>query len=210
MIQRCLFIVLLFLGSQAIAQQLPRENFLKRKAPESFRVLFKTTQGNFIMEVYRRWSPAGADRIYQLVKSGFYNNTYFFRVEHNYVVQFGIADQPELNIFWDSHKLRDEPLLQKHTRGTVAFARDVANSRATQLFINTVNNPTLDTTLRAGVRGFTPVARIIEGMQVIDKLNGEYGRNIVPVQDSIYKYGNLFLDVEYPGLDRIISAKIFR
>lgn len=210
MIRTAFIALFLLFGFTAQAQQVPRESILKRRAPESFRVLFRTTQGNFIMEVYRRWSPAGADRIYQLVRSGFYNDNVFFRVEHNYVVQFGISGDPDLNAFWDPRKLKDEPLLQKHSKGTVAFARDVPNSRSTQLFINVVDNHKLDTTIREGVKGYTPVGRILSGMNVISRLNGEYGREIVPHQDSIYKYGNLFVEVEFPGLDRIISAHIIR
>lgn len=206
---RILLILLLssWLHTQA---QVPNVVLLKRKAPESFQVLFTTTKGNFILEAYRRWSPLGVDRLYQLVISGFYNQNMIYRVESNYVVQFGISDKFELNFFWDTKKIADEPVLQKHKKGIVAFARDVANSRATQLFINMVDNPTLDTTIRSGVKGFSPIGKIIKGMDVVSKFNAQYGKRIAPIQDSIYLYGNVYLQENFPGLDQIISAKIIR
>ncbi len=202
-----LLLAVCLLQSQA---QVPKDALLKTKAPESFQVLFTTTKGYFILEAYRRWSPLGVDRLYQLVLSGFYNNNMIYRVEPNYVVQFGISDKFELNFFWDRKKITDEPVLYQHKKGVVAFARDIANSRATQLFINMVDNPTLDTTIRAGVKGFSPIGKIIKGMEVVAKFNAQYGRRIVPIQDSIYLYGNAYLQENFPGLDYIIAAQIIR
>jgi len=203
------FVLFLFLSFNAGAQA-PNPAILKRKAPESFQVLFKTTKGNFILEAYRRWSPAGADRLYQLVLTGYYNLSSFFRVEPDYVVQFGISNDIEKNVFWLSRKLKDEPALQLHKKSIVAFVRDRSNSRAAQLFINMKDNPVLDTTVRNGVKGYTPVGRIIKGMYVLEMLNAEYGRKPVTVQDSIYMYGNTYIAEHFPRLDMIISAKIIR
>jgi len=205
-----ILLILLLSGCLQAQAQTPTAALLKRKAPESFQVLFATTKGYFILEAYRRWSPHGVDRLYQLVMSGFYNNNMIYRVEPNYVVQFGIADRLDLNFFWDNKKIADEPVLYKHKKGVVAFARDVANSRATQLFINMVDNPTLDTTIRSGVKGFSPIGKIIKGMDVVAQFNPKYGRSIAPIQDSIYLYGNAYLEEHFPGLDRIISARIIR
>lgn len=202
-----IFLLLLMVSVTASAQE-PNISILKRKAPESFQVLFKTTKGEFILEAYRRWSPIGVDRLYQLVITGYYNSTAFFRVEPNYLVQFGIADDIEKNVFWDTKKLKDEPVLQLHKKGIVAFVRGKANSRTTQLFINMKDNPELDTTIREGVKGYTPIGKVIKGMEVLSRLNGKYGKTIAAIQDSIYLYGNTYLDDHFPGLDMIISAKI--
>ncbi len=204
-----IFVLLLF-ASLHTGAQAPAIGILKRRAPESFQVLFNTSRGSFVLEAYRRWSPIGVDRLYQLVLTGYYNTTSFFRVEHNHLIQFGISDDIEMNVFWDTKKLRDEPVLQLHKKGVVAFVRDRANSRATQLFINMKDNPTLDTTVREGVKGYTPIGKIIKGMDVLTQLNGKYGRSIAALQDSIYLYGNAYLAEHYPGLDMIISAKIIR
>jgi peptidyl-prolyl cis-trans isomerase A (cyclophilin A) len=181
---------------------------LTEKNPDRFRVLLHTTKGDIVMEVNRRWSPLGADRIYQLVKSGYYNNNLLFRVEPGFVVQFGISPDYATNRFWDPKKLPDEPMQVLNKKGTVAFARGKARDRATQLFINLADNTKLDTVMRDGVKGYTPVASIISGMEVIDKLNSRYKKQPVLVQDSLYKYGNRWFETHFPGLDRIISARL--
>lgn len=183
---------------------------LTEKSPDRFRVLFHTSKGDVVMEVYRNLSPLGADRIYQLVKSGFYNNNLLFRVEPGFVVQFGISPDYAANRFWDPKKLPDEPMQMLNKKGTVAFARGKARDRATQLFINLADNARLDTVIRDGVKGYTPFAKIITGMDVIGKLNGRYKKQPAFVQDSLYKYGNGWIETRFPGLDRIISATLIR
>lgn len=204
------FFSLLLFATLNVGAQAPNIGILKRKAPESFQVLFKTSRGNFILEAYRRWSPAGADRLYQLVLTGYYDLNAFFRVEPNYVVQFGISDDFEANLFWHQKRLKDEPVLQLHKKGIVAFVRDRANSRATQLFVNMKDNPALDTIVREGVKGYTPVGKIIKGMDVFTQLYSNYGRKPATLQDSIYVRGNAYLAENFPELDIIISARIIR
>ncbi len=202
--------IIFFIINSAINAQVPGISILKQKAPQTFRVLFKTNKGNFVIEVYRNWSPLGADRLYQLVKTGFYNNTMLFRAEQHFVIQFGISNNWRVNRFWDPKKLDDEPIRYKNEKGIISYARGGTNDRTTQLFINTVNNPLLDTVVRAGLKGYTPVARVIKGMDVVAGFNDQYGRSTLAIQDSIYKYGNRYLEIHYPGLDRIISATFIR
>ena len=190
--------------------QAPDISVLKRKAPETFKAEFKTTKGVFVIEAYRKWSPLGVDRLYQLITTGFYNNALFFRVEPDFVVQFGISASYPANRFWDPKKLQDEPLRIKNTKGIISFARGKANDRATQLFISTVDNPKLDTTTRNGVKGYTPVAKLVKGMETVFKLNAKYGKKPAVVQDSLYKYGNPYFEEHFPGLDRIISARVIK
>jgi peptidyl-prolyl cis-trans isomerase A (cyclophilin A) len=204
-----LFVFVLFFSLNA-GSQAPASSILKRKAPESFQVLFTTTKGDFVLEAYRRWSPMGVDRLYQLVITGYYNASSFFRVESGYLVQFGISDDLEKNVFWLGKKLHDEPVLQMHKKGIVAFARKQANSRTTQLFINMKDNPAFDTTIKEGVKGYTPIGKVMKGMDVLERLNGQYGKKVAAMQDSIYIYGNSYLNEFFPGLDMIISAKILR
>lgn len=179
-------------------------------APDTVNVLFTTTQGNFIIQAYRNWAPLAADRFYTLVKQQFYNNNYFFRVEKDYVVQFGIAGQPKEDNKWNRRRLMDEPVRKKHIKSIVAFARSGKNTRTTQLFVNMQDNPKLDTTMREGVHGYPPFGKVIRGMDVLFKLNGKYKKQILPLQDSVYRWGNLYLDKNFPGLDKIISATIIR
>ncbi|MBR2648657.1 MAG: peptidylprolyl isomerase [Sediminibacterium sp.] len=182
----------------------------QQKIPDSCKVLFITTKGEFVIEAYKHWAPIGVERFYQLVKTGYYNNNYFFRVEKDYVVQFGITPDPAKRNNWDRSRLQDEPVREKHVKGMVAFARSGKNSRSAQLFIDINDNTKLDTTMREGVHGYPPIGKVIKGYEVLEALNGQYGRDILPLQDSIYKYGNAYLDKQFPGLDKIIKAIIIK
>ena len=203
----------IFLYSIAFAQPTNNKNTFAHKdlrSPDTLQVLFKTNKGNFIIQSYRSWAPLAADRFYTLVKKGFYTNIYIFRVEKDFVVQFGISDNPKESSFWDKARLNDEPVIQKHKKGMVAFARSGKNSRTTQLFVNMQNNVKLDTTMREGVQGYPPFGKVISGMKVFFQLNDQYAKRILPLQDSIYLYGNQYLVQHFPGLDKIISATIIR
>ena len=198
----------LLVTSQSLFSQTISTAILQLKAPKTFQAIFHTTKGDFIIEVYRDWSPAGADRLYQLITSEFYNNSVVFRVEKKFVTQFGIADNQQVNRFWDAKKLPDEQPVVKNEKGIIAYARGGMNDRTTQLFINMVNNPLLDTVIRNGLKGYTPVAKVIKGMEVVGSFFDQYGRSTLAIQDSVYKYGNRYLEVHFPGLDKITSAKI--
>jgi peptidyl-prolyl cis-trans isomerase A (cyclophilin A) len=207
---RTLWVVLFFLLSNTIQAQAPDISILKVKAPETFRAVFKTTKGDFVIEAYRKWSPLGVDRLYQLITSGFYKNALLFRVEPSLVTQFGISANYNANRFWDPKKLPDEPRLKKNLKGIISFARGEKNDRTTQLFINTANNPQFDNMIKAGVKGYTPVAKVIRGMEVVTKFESGYGIRPAIIQDSLYKYGNFYFEERFPELDKIISAGIIK
>jgi cyclophilin family peptidyl-prolyl cis-trans isomerase len=178
------------------------------EVPDSFVVKFETTKGTFKVKAYREWAPMATDRFYRLVQERFYDNTAFFRVQPDYVVQFGIADNPEENEYWDNHPLPDEPVKVSNLRGTLAYAREGKNSRTTQLFINYKDNFKLDTTNFNGLRGFPPFAKVVQGMEVVEQFYSEYGFTPAEKQDSIYQYGNSYLKRHYPHLDYIEKATI--
>lgn len=182
--------------------------FPTERAPEFFRARFTTTQGSFEVESRREWSPAAVDRLYQLIKTGYYSDVAFFRVIPNFVAQFGINSDSTLYKGWNNIQVADEPVIQSNYRGTIAFARDKPGTRTTQLYINLVDNLRLDTVTFNGVRGFPVVARITSGMIVADALYDGYGADIQDKQDTIAKYGNAFLRKNYSRLDYVISAEI--
>jgi peptidyl-prolyl cis-trans isomerase A (cyclophilin A) len=179
-------------------------------APPIFRALFRTSKGSFEIEVHRNWSPLAADRLYQLILAGYYNNNIIFRVQPGYVVQFGIPAKRSLYHFWYAKKIADEPVLQKNAKGTIGFAREGKNSRATHLFINLADNPKLDTIVRDGVKGYPPFARVTRGMDVVGAFYSGYGRWPAKMQDSLYVHGNRYYEKIFPWQDRIISAEIIR
>lgn len=204
--------VILFMAIHAVlvgmTQTIPDQSTLMARAPSVYKVLFVTTRGEFILEVHRDWSPAGADRVYQLLMTNFYNQNGLFRVQKGYVVQFGISDHQEANSFWDRRIIQDEPVMQSNLRGTVSFARDGINSRTAQLFINLKDNLKLDTVNFNGLHGFPPIGKVVSGMEVIDLLYGGYGFEPAKHQDSIMVKGNSYLRRAWPLLDYIKEAKL--
>jgi cyclophilin family peptidyl-prolyl cis-trans isomerase len=176
---------------------------VSERAPDTFKVKFDCTMGTFVMECYRDWSPNGADRFYTLVKNGFYNESRFFRVVPNFIVQFGLPAVPDTKGTWVTSTFPDDPPKVSNTEGTVVFAKPAkpANARATQLFINLGDNAaSLDQ------QGFTPFGTVIEGMDVVKKINSTYGEQ--PEQSSLRERGNEYLDRGFPGLDGIKSATL--
>ena len=183
---------------------------LKLKAPKTFKAEFITTRGNFTVEVYRSWSPLGADRFYQLIRTGYYNNTVIFRVVKDYLVQFGVSEEKSKNIFWQGKNLKDEPVIGSNTDSTICFSRGAPNTRKTSVFINLRNNLTYDTLSSAGVKGFVPFAKVIIGMDVVKQFFSEYGNNTMKAADSVYFKGNAYLLKRFPGLDLIKEARIIK
>jgi peptidyl-prolyl cis-trans isomerase A (cyclophilin A) len=176
---------------------------LTEQAPGVFKASFDTSQGTFVIEVHREWAPLAADRFYNLVKHGFYDDTRFFRVLDGFMVQFGLNGDPDVQRAWQSANLRDEPVKQSNTRGFVSFTRESApNSRYTMIFINYRDNSYLD------ADGFAPFGQVVSGMDVVDKLYGGYGRQNVPDQRRIVREGNAYLASEYPKLDSIRKAAV--
>lgn len=182
---------------------------LQLQAPETFKAKFITTKGDFTIEVHRSWSPNGADRLYQLLTTKYYDSVMIFRATPKYV-QFGITNNKKLNFFWDRHPIKDEPVLQTNADSVVSFATGGADNRTAQIFINMRSNPKLDTIdIGGSIKGFPPIGKVIEGMDAVRKFNTQYGDEITfKHQDSVYKYGNDYLQKNFPGLDMIIEARI--
>jgi peptidyl-prolyl cis-trans isomerase A (cyclophilin A) len=179
---------------------------LTEKAPDTFKAQFETTKGKFTVEVTRSLSPNGADRFYNLVKSGYFKDLAFFRVIKGFMCQFGIHGEPAVAAKWRSANIQDDPVKGSNTRGTVTFATAGPNTRSTQFFINFADNANLD-----GM-GFSPFGKVTEGMDVVDKINGEYGegapRGRGPDQGRLQREGNAYLKKDFPNLDYIKSATI--
>ena len=177
-------------------------------APEKFRVRLETTQGAIVIECVRAWAPHGADRFYELVTSGYYDNAAIFRIRPKTWAQFGIAGLPALAQAWRTRTIPDDPFREPNLRGTVAFAWAVANGRTTQVFINLRDNrETHDK------EPFVPFGRVIEGMDVADALFDGYGEAAgggirAGKQDPVFQGGNDYLRKNFPRLDYIKTARV--
>jgi peptidyl-prolyl cis-trans isomerase A (cyclophilin A) len=174
----------------------------KEKAPAQFRVKFETTKGAFVAQVTRASAPLGADRFYNLVKMGYYNDVAFFRVKDGFVAQFGIHGDPKVNDKWKSANINDDPTRESNVRGAITFATRGPNTRTTQLFINFGDNSQLDS------QGFAPFAKVVEGMTVVDQLYKGYGDG--PRQDLAQSQGNSYLRAQFLKLDFIKRASVVK
>jgi peptidyl-prolyl cis-trans isomerase A (cyclophilin A) len=179
---------------------------LAAKAPAVYKARFTTTKGTFVVEVHREWAPNGADRFYNLVKAGFYDDTRFFRAIDGFMVQFGLSGDPAINTKWQGASITDDPVKQSNKRGFLTFAMRGPNTRTTQVFINYKDNTNLD------AMSFSPFGQVTQGMDVVDSFYKGYGegapRGEGPDQGRIQAQGNRYLDGQFAKLDALRSATI--
>ena len=180
---------------------------LTEKAPATFQAKFDTSKGAFAIAVHRDWAPTGADRFYNLVKNGFYDDCRFFRVLDGFMAQIGINGTPAVQSSWRNATIQDDPVKESNKRGFVTFAKSSApNSRSTQIFINYKDNTGLDR------QGFAPFGEVTSGIEVVDKLYSGYGEGAPggrgPEQSKIQAEGNAYLMKEFPKLDYVKKATI--
>jgi cyclophilin family peptidyl-prolyl cis-trans isomerase len=206
---------LLVFSASAAAQQAsdvlldPNHSEWATTAPNRFDVVFETSEGQFVLSVTRDWAPRGADRFYNLVRLGYYDDARFHRTVPDFIVQFGLAGNPAVSRAWRDQYIEDDPVVVSNTRGRMAFAFTQPGTRATQVFISTVDLSRLD----AG--GFAPFGEVTEGMDVVDRLYSWYGEESGGGlrggdQSHILADGNAWLDRNYPELSRLVSARIRR
>jgi peptidyl-prolyl cis-trans isomerase A (cyclophilin A) len=206
-----IFLLALLFGPLAPAALAQTSNLgnpaaLSEKAPPVYKARFDTSKGTFVIEVHRDWAPNGADRFYNLVKNGFYDDTRFFRVVSGFMVQFGINGDPKIAAPWREATIQDDPVKQSNKRGYITFATAGPNSRTSQVFINFVDNSSLDR------QGFSPFGQITSGMSVVDALFSDYGEGAPsgrgPDQGRIQREGNAYLKKGFAKLDYIKKATI--
>ena len=184
----------------------PADPAFATQAPDSFRARFATTKGDFVIAVNRAWAPLGADRFYNLVRSGYFDGVRFFRVMPGFMAQFGIHGDTAVTTAWRERRIADDPVRRTNVRGMVTFATAGPGTRTTQIFINYGNNDRLD-----GM-GFAPFGQVVEGMEVVDKLYGEYGEGAPggrgPDQFRLNVEGEKYLARQFPKLDKINKATV--
>lgn len=171
-----------------------------KPAPAKYRVKLDTSQGPVVIEVTREWAPLGADRFYELVQAGFYDEVRFFRVVPKFMVQFGINGDPVTQKKWRDARIKDDPARKSNQRGFVTYAMAGPDTRTSQLFINFADNKFLDD------QGFAPFGEVVEGMAAVDKINAKNGER--PDQGRIQEEGNAYLKSKFPDLDYIRKATV--
>jgi len=169
--------------------------------PEVFRVKFDTSQGDFMVEANRAWAPRGVDRFHELLRMRYFDQGRFFRVVPGFVAQFGVHRDFKVHDVWREFYIVDDPPNQKNLRGTLSYAKSGPNTRATEIFINLADNKALDD------ENFVPFAKVVEGMDVVDRFYAGYGemrpqgKNIDPTR--VEGEANEYLVQRFPRLDFI-------
>jgi cyclophilin family peptidyl-prolyl cis-trans isomerase len=200
MVWRSLLLAVLLCRSSAAASD--------PESPVHYRVRVETTKGVFVMEADRALAPHGADRFYQLVKEGYYDDSRFFRVIAGRFAQFGIAGNPKLSSAWRDEHIAADPEKASNERGAFGFAMVTPDARTTQIFICTN-----DSMKRQDGQGFALFGHVVEGMDVVDKLYSGYGEKAgggmrAGHQARVLEEGNAYLDREFPLLDHFIRATV--
>jgi peptidyl-prolyl cis-trans isomerase A (cyclophilin A) len=207
------FVALAATALSAAAGQTPVRKSLmvpaafKETAPETYNVKFDTSVGEFVVKVTRAWAPNGADRFYNLVKNGFYDEARFFRAVPNFMVQFGLNANPTVSKIWSSARIPPDKVTQSNKKGFITFAMGASpDTRTTQVFINFRNNTSLD-----GM-GFAPFGEVVSGIEVVDKIYTGYGeaspKGSGPPQARVMAEGNAYLIKSFPKMDYIKTATI--
>ncbi len=179
---------------------------LTETAPETYQVRFETSVGPIVVQVNRAWSPNGADRFYNLVKNGYYDDTRFYRVVEGFMAQFGFKGVPAIDQAWRDAKFPDDPFIQSNRRGTITFAHAGTDTRTTQVFFNFKDNTHLDES------GFTPFGEVVEGLDVMDKIYAGYGElppaGNGPDYAEAWVQGNKYLDENFPEMTKVNTATL--
>jgi peptidyl-prolyl cis-trans isomerase A (cyclophilin A) len=196
------------LATPVFGQALLNPAGLKEQAPATYKARFDTSKGVFVVDVRRDYAPNGADRFYNLVKNGFFDEARFFRVISGFMVQFGINGDPKVSAQWRSATIPDDPVKQSNKRGFITFATSGPNSRTSQVFINFGDNARLDQ------MGFAPFGQVTTGMNVVDQLYSEYGEGAPngrgPSQGRLQSEGNAYLTKDFANMDFVKKATIER
>ena len=182
----------------------PTDPFWSARAPDTVLVAIETTRGPIAVVLRRAWAPHGVDRVYNLARAGYYDDSRFYRVLDGYIAQFGLAGDPAVARLWSRQTLPPDARRVSNARGTISFAQFKPDDRTTTLFINLHDNPHLDSL------GFTPIGRVVRGMAAADRLYARYGERPAAKANVARLYGesNTYLDASYPKLDRIRTVTI--
>jgi peptidyl-prolyl cis-trans isomerase A (cyclophilin A) len=206
MVRIASLLLALVIAAPAFGQNLGNPAALKEQAPAVYKVEFDTSKGPFVVEVHRDWAPNGADRFYNLVKNGFYDNVRFFRVIEGFMAQFGVNGDPKVSTVWREARIKDDAVKVSNKRTFVTFATAGPNTRTTQVFISYGDNSNLDS------QGFSPFGQVVSGMKVVDSLYSGYGEGAPggrgPNQARVQQEGNAYLASSFPNLDHVKKATI--
>jgi peptidyl-prolyl cis-trans isomerase A (cyclophilin A) len=151
------------------------------KPAEEKRVMveFKTSLGDFVVELNAEKAPITVENFLQYVDDKFYDGTIFHRVIPNFMVQGGGFTEEMSPFSKDTRppiRIESQNGL-KNVRGAIAMARtNDPDSATSQFFINVVDNPNLDYR-SGGAPGYAVFGKVVKGMDVVDKIRNTKTEN---------------------------------
>lgn len=182
----------------SVALLAPDRAALVAAAPDRFRVFFETSQGRIEVEVQRAWAPHGVDRLYYLVQHGFFDGMLFYKVQRDAIAQFGFTGDPRVTAAWQTRTIPDDPSIQPHRTGSLAFAAQGPNTRTTMLYFD-LND------FGGGPAAPTVVGQTVVGLDVLPRLYDKHGQGLW--EEAIIKEGDAYLK-RFVNLDYIVRASI--
>jgi cyclophilin family peptidyl-prolyl cis-trans isomerase len=157
-------------------------------------VVMETSKGTIKIELYHLKAPITVKNYLRYVEEKYYDGLLFHRAIPNFIIQGG-GMEPGLK-----ERKAHDPIKNEssnglpNTRGTVAMARRGAesDSATSQFFINVQDNDFLDKAKHPDNVGYCVFGRVIEGMEVVDKIKDVPTRTVgpfydVPVEDVVIK-----------------------
>ena len=179
-------LIVLISCSVLILQSLSSDADAAEKAPPANPVVsMKTSEGLIRIELWPDKAPETVKNFLQYVDEGFYNGTIFHRVIDHFMIQGG-GFTPDLKQKPTHAPSKNEASAElRNDRGTIAMARTmVVDSATAQFFINVVDNANLNHSndSPAGF-GYAVFGKVIEGMDVVDKIKSVATTNSGPFQN---------------------------
>jgi len=102
---------------------------------QQVKVVCLTTAGKFTVTLTPSYSPLGVERYLDLVDGGFFENMLLYRVISGFLVQFGVAADPNVQAKYQNARFKDEPNAVPFRAGTLSFAGNGIDSRSSHLFV---------------------------------------------------------------------------
>eukprot|EP01063_Lacrimia_lanifica_P030663 TRINITY_DN490_c0_g1_i1.p2 TRINITY_DN490_c0_g1~~TRINITY_DN490_c0_g1_i1.p2 ORF type:complete len:243 (+),score=110.42 TRINITY_DN490_c0_g1_i1:55-783(+) len=179
-------------------------------APDAFQIVLETdiltSTGRFAevrINITSVFAPLGAARVYQMVKDGAWDRAPFYRVDPDFVVQFGIPGVPALAEKW-SPPIIDDPVEVSNQEGTFVMVHSGADTRAQQVFVNLRDNFALDE------QNYAPLGQVVEGLELLRTYiyNPTEGRPGGCDQHLLTKNGIDWLRSKVPRINQINRAYI--
>jgi peptidyl-prolyl cis-trans isomerase B (cyclophilin B) len=155
--------------------------------------ILETSLGSFQVELFPDQAPITVQNFLDYVVEGFYDNTIFHRVINNFMIQGG-GFEVGLRQKKTRPPIKNESANGlSNRRGTLAMARTSHPDSATaQFFINVTDNLFLDKAQASDGVGYCVFGKVIEGLDVLDKIKtvptgGRAGYQDVPQTDVILR-----------------------